>query len=310
MISMFPATLLVGFMVVWLRHRRVGLHIGVVRPLIKQVPENMGSADMIHDPHHDFGKYDVLLVDLHEQISGDWAKALSRAMLGGCRVRHIYEHFEEVAGAVSLDHFEIEHVGPVEGNPYRPIKRAADVLATVALLPIVIPVIFVAGLCILVSSGAPIFFVQDRVGRGGVPFRMWKLRTMRPVQDGAKERETLPGDTRVTAIGRFLRRTRIDELPQLWNVLKGDMSLIGPRPEAVSFHNGYTEVYPKFAYRCLVRPGISGWAQVNVPPSANADEAALKLAYDLYYIKRQSAALDLLIALRTIWTVTHGSGVR
>src|SRR5690606_40742198 len=101
-----------------------------------------------------------------------------------------------------------------------------------------------------------------------------------------------------------------DLLPQLWNVLRGDMSLIGPRPEVVAFHNAYVEEEPKFAYRCLVRPGITGWAQVNAPPSATAEEAIFKARYDLYYIKRQSLALDLKVAIRTVWTLVHGGGVR
>jgi lipopolysaccharide/colanic/teichoic acid biosynthesis glycosyltransferase len=163
---------------------------------------------------------------------------------------------------------------------------------------------------IIVTSGWPAFFIQERVGLGGEPFRMWKLRTMRPLEPGREHQAAVPGDARVTKVGRVLRRTRIDELPQLRNVLKGDMSLIGPRPELVSFHNSYTDAHPKFAYRCLVRPGISGWAQVNAPPSATADEAALKLTYDLYYVKRQSMTLDLQIAFRTLWTVMRGAGVR
>lgn len=310
LVSMIPATVLLGLAIVWFRSRRIGTKVAVIAPLVKRIQPELEDVPRIDDPNHDFRRYDVILVDLHEPVSGDWARAMSRAMLCGCRVRHLEDHVEEQKGAVSLDLFELEHMAATEMSSYIQVKRIIDIVGALVLAPVALPVTLLGGLAVLVSSGWPIFFVQDRVGLGGEPFRMWKLRTMRPAAPGSEHRAAVPGDARVTPVGRLLRRTRIDELPQLWNVLKGDMSLIGPRPEAVPFHNAYTEVHPKFAYRCLVRPGISGWAQVNAPPSANSDEAAVKLQYDLYYVKRQSAALDLQIAIRTLWTVTRGAGVR
>lgn len=308
--TMVPATVILSLAIAWLRDRRLGVKTAIIAPLVKRVPARIRDADIINDPATDFRPYDVLLVDLHEPVSGDWARALSRAMLSGCRVRHIQDHVEELVGAVSIEHFELEHMASTEMSSYIQVKRMLDIAGALLLLPLTIPVIALAALAVLVCSGWPAFFIQDRVGLGGETFRMWKLRTMRPLEPGKEHTAAVVGDARVTGIGRILRRTRIDELPQLWNVLKGDMSLIGPRPEAVPFHNAYTDAHPKFAYRCLVRPGISGWAQVNAPPSATADEAAVKLTYDLYYVKRQSMALDLQIVIRTLWTVTRGSGVR
>jgi lipopolysaccharide/colanic/teichoic acid biosynthesis glycosyltransferase len=139
---------------------------------------------------------------------------------------------------------------------------------------------------------------------------MWKLRTMRQPRGGEALRETVPGDNRIPPYGRLLRRLRIDELPQLWNVLVGDMSLIGPRPEAATFHNSYLKDLPEYAYRNLVRPGITGWAQVCTSPSANVQEARTKLSYDLFYVKKVSFLLDLQILLRTFWILASGSGVR
>lgn len=308
--TVIPASLLLSLIVIWLRGRREGIKTAIIAPLVRVRPRNLGSVETLNNPLSDFRRYDILLVDLHEPVSADWASALSKAMLCGCRIRHIEDYSEELSGAVSIEHFELDHLPSTDYDSYILIKRLIDIAGALLLAPIALPLVLIAGIAVGVTGGWPIFFIQPRTGFGGSPFMMWKLRTMRPLTPNENDGAAVPGDNRVTPVGRFIRRARIDELPQLWNVLKGDMSLIGPRPEVVAFHNDYTEVEPKFAYRCLVRPGITGWAQINAPPSANASEAIFKARYDLYYVKKQSLALDLLIALRTIWTVTHGGGVR
>lgn len=308
--TVIPATLAVSLVVIWLRNRRDGVKAAVVAPLVKEPPPELGSVDFLNDPAVDFRPYDLILVDLHAPVSAAWAGALSRAMLCGCRIRHIEDHIEELSGAVSIAHFELEHLPSTDHASYIQIKRLMDIAGTLILAPIAVPIVLFAAAGVVLTSGWPAFYIRPRTGLGGVHFDMWKLRTMRPARHDEIDKEAVHGDDRVTAIGRLLRRARIDELPQLWNVLKGDMSLIGPRPEAVAFHNSYVSVEPKFAYRCLVRPGITGWAQVNAPPSANADEAVFKARYDLYYIKHQSLSLDLQIAIRTLWTVVHGGGAR
>lgn len=307
--TVVPATLFFSLLIIWIRNRREGVRTAIIAPLVKGKPSRIPGADLLTDPAADFRPYDLILVDLHAPVSAEWASALSRAMLCGCRIRHIEDHIEERSGAVSIQYFELEHLPSTDYDSYIAVKRLTDIAGCIILAPIAIPVVVLASIAIVLSSGWPVFFVQPRTGLGGEPFRMWKLRTMRPANEH-DHRAAIPGDQRITPIGRFMRRTRIDELPQLWNVLKGDMSLIGPRPEVVSFHESYVAIEPKFAYRCLVRPGITGWAQVNAPPSATVDEAIFKARYDLYYVKKQSLALDLLIAIRTIWTVTHGGGVR
>jgi lipopolysaccharide/colanic/teichoic acid biosynthesis glycosyltransferase len=309
-ITVLPATLLTALFVVWLRHRYTGTKIAVIKPLIGEAEFNIPAATIVTAPSTDLRSYDLVLISLDERVSAEWARALSHAMLSGCKIRHIGEYFEELRGAVSLEHFELDHLSPGGLGSYHDIKRALDVLMVIYFLPVALPVFLLAAAGVWLTTGSPIFFVQQRTGLGGRPFRMWKLRTMRPEPAGQEPRAAVPGDSRVTPIGRILRRFRIDELPQLWNVMRGDMSLIGPRPEAVEFHNAYTEKHPKFAYRCLVRPGITGWAQVNAPPSANPDEAKLKLIYDLYYVKHLSIGLDMQILIRTFWTIAHGSGVR
>lgn len=307
--SIIPLTVLAGLALAWIRARKGGIRAAIIVPLTPEIPHQLAALDKVSDPDADLSFYDVLLVSLTGPVSADWSTALSRSMMAGCRIRHIQDYLEEVYGQVSIEHFEIEHLPAAEFSIYSLVKRWMDLIGVVILAPLAIPLVLICSLVIGLSSGLPIFFVQERVGYGGKPFRMWKLRTMRP-DHGQPDAATVPGDSRITPAGRWIRRARLDELPQLWNVLKGDMSLIGPRPEAVSFHHAYVMVEPKFAYRCLVRPGISGWAQVNAPPSANAGEAIYKAQYDLYYVKHKSLAMDLRIGIQTIWTLLHGGGAR
>ena len=295
--------------IVWLRHRLTRHRVAVIVPLLDGAVHSAPQGRLINEPAEDLRSYDVALVSLNQTISADWAKALSRAMLAGCKVRHLGEFVEEQRGAVSLEHFEIDHVRGGSISSYRPIKRILDIALCAMLLPLVLPALLVGGLGILISSGRPVFFVQNRVGLGGRRFRMWKLRTMRPVEPGDGIQAAVAGDQRITRFGRVLRRSRIDEMPQIWNVLKGDMSVIGPRPEAEPLHLTYLEKIPNYAYRYLVRPGITGWAQVKTPPSAMVDQARRKLAYDLFYVKRVSFGLDLQIIAKTIWAIANGLGV-
>lgn len=310
LVSTLAETLVLTQALVIFRHRFMPTRVAIVAPLAGESWASVTSAAVVSDPATDLRKFDILLVSLVDQVSSEWARALARAMLAGCKVRHVGEYLEELRGAVVLEHFEVEHVAAEGISSYRTLKRLLDLALVVFILPVAVPIIALSAVAIFATSSGSIFFLQDRVGLGGQPFKMWKLRTMRPEEPGTELRPTTPGDRRVTPIGRLLRRFRLDELPQIWNVLRGEMSLIGPRPEAVPLHTEYLERLPNYAYRYLVRPGITGWAQVSAPPSATAEEARRKLTYDLYYVKRFSLALDLQIVLRTFWIITSGSGVR
>jgi lipopolysaccharide/colanic/teichoic acid biosynthesis glycosyltransferase len=153
-----------------------------------------------------------------------------------------------------------------------------------------------------------VFFRQTRVGRDRRPFPLYKLRTMRAATGGA--RYTAKGDKRITRVGSFLRASRLDELPQLWNVLKGDMSMIGPRAEWDVLVADYEKQIPCYHFRHLVRPGITGWAQVNYPYGANLDDTLRKLEYDLYYIRNYSFRLDAAIVLKTVHVMLFAKGGR
>ncbi|MDA8519716.1 exopolysaccharide biosynthesis polyprenyl glycosylphosphotransferase [Acidovorax sp. NCPPB 4044] len=189
-------------------------------------------------------------------------------------------------------------------------KRMLDVGLTLATLPLWVPLCLGTGLAVKLDSPGPMLYSQARMGRHGRTFRIWKLRSMRHQPADRAAQFARQQDDRVTRVGRFIRRTRLDELPQLWNVLLGDMSLIGPRPEQVQFAQDFAAAMPAYPYRHLVRPGLTGWAQVQQGYADSAEQTAIKLSYDLYYVAHYSMALDLLIGYKTVRTVLTGFGAR
>ncbi len=190
----------------------------------------------------------------------------------------------------------------------RQLKRAADVTVALGLLLITSPLIALVALLIWLEDGGPVIYTQARTGWLGETFQLYKLRTMQQSDPTAEANWTLPGDQRITLVGWFLRRVRIDELPQLLNVLRGDMSLIGPRPERPELETELEAGIPHYRKRHWMLPGLSGWAQVSAPYAGNLEEAELKLSYDLYYLRHWSTAFDLLILLKTIKTVLKARG--
>jgi len=194
-------------------------------------------------------------------------------------------------------------------SPYHYLKRLFDVLAAGSLLIVFSPLILAVTCLIWLTNGRPAIFGQQRVGREGQRFIAYKFRTMTASADADKEDiYTRENDSRVTRTGRWLRKLRLDELPQLWNVLKGDMSLIGPRAEWEKCVERYEKKIPLYHFRHLVKPGITGWAQVNYLYGDSEEDALKKLQYDLYYIRHYSLKLDAMIVLKTIHTMLFGKG--
>jgi exopolysaccharide biosynthesis polyprenyl glycosylphosphotransferase len=194
-------------------------------------------------------------------------------------------------------------------SPYHYLKRVFDIVASATALVICSPLFILAPLLIWAEDGAPVLFRQERVGRDGKRFILLKFRTMRWRADEAHaDMYTREGDRRVTRVGRWLRKLRLDELPQLWNALKGDISLIGPRAEWSKCAERYEQSIPFYHFRHLVKPGITGWAQVNYPYGESDDDAVEKLKYDLYYIRHYSLKLDAMIVLKTLYTMLFGKG--
>lgn len=192
----------------------------------------------------------------------------------------------------------------------RALKRAADVLVSFLLLAIVAPFLLAAMALVWLDDGAPVFYRQQRVTRHGVRFHILKLRTMRRDAEARGAVWAAERDPRITRVGTLLRRTRLDELPQLFNILRGDMSFVGPRPERPEFVDALSREIPLYAERHAVKAGLTGWAQINYPYGASLDDARSKLSYDLYYIKNFSILFDLLIIMQTLRAVLWPSGVR
>lgn len=202
-------------------------------------------------------------------------------------------------------------MGTRRAPTYDVAKRVLDIALTLLTLPLWLPLCLLAALAIKLDSPGPVLFSQVRTGLAGQSFRLWKLRSMyHSASEEDATRPAQPGDQRVTRVGRLLRRSRIDELPQLWNVLRGDMTLIGPRPEQDVFVQKFAQRIPSYPYRHLVRPGLTGWAQVQQGYTEGEEQTAIKLSYDLYYVAHYSLALDVLIAYKTARIVLTGFGAR
>ncbi len=198
------------------------------------------------------------------------------------------------------------------GNgPYKLLKRAVDIVVSMVILSVTLPVILIAAMVIWLDSPGPILLRQPRVGLRGEPFILWKFRTMQTdAEDDGVPRWAAPNDPRVTAVGAFLRRTRIDEIPQLFNILKGDMSFVGPRPERGFFVEKIAPKVPFYVDRHSIKPGLTGWAQLHYPYGASIDDARKKLQYDLYYVIYCGFMLDMLIILQTIRVIIWPNWVR
>jgi lipopolysaccharide/colanic/teichoic acid biosynthesis glycosyltransferase len=253
----------------------------------------------------------AIVADFAADLPDEWEAFLADAALAGRIVYQVKQLSESLTGRVELDHLSENSFGsllPARG--YFHLKALGDFLFAVAILPLALPVMGLVALAIRTEGPGPIFFRQARIGHAGTRITVYKFRTMRPVTVENERRAAMTGkdDERITRIGAVLRRTRLDELPQIFNILKWQMSWIGPRPEAEVLSVWYTSELPFYRYRHVVKPGISGWAQVNQGHVAEVAEVNAKLQYDFYYIKYFSPWLDLLILFRTIKTMLTGFG--
>ncbi len=255
----------------------------------------------------------VLGIDLKSVLSDRMAQYVSSCTLAGFDVRPLTQVYEMHTGrmpVVSLaEGWELS--APVlRTAPYLPGKRLFDLLAVLVTAPLSLLLAGWVAASIRLSSPGAVIFRQTRVGRNGVPFVQYKFRSMWEGSERAGPSFTLEKDDRVVPVGRWLRRFRLDELPQLWNVLKGDLSLVGPRPEQVEFVERFSRTIPFYEHRHLVRPGLTGWAQVNYGYADSDADTIDKLTYDLFYLKHMSPWLDLEILGRTCWTILSGFGAR
>jgi lipopolysaccharide/colanic/teichoic acid biosynthesis glycosyltransferase len=254
-------------------------------------------------------RVDAMVADLGPELTEAQAGALAGAAIAGVPVLDRRFIVETLTGRTPLGGLAPNEFGALlPSRQYLVIRRGLELLLTVLVMPILLPVIVVVALVVRFDSPGPIFFLQNRVGRRGRVFPMIKFRTMYHNAGGPSF--TTTDDKRVTRVGHTLRRFRLDELPQLVNVLRGDMSWVGPRPEALTLDEKYVRDIPHFALRGIVRPGVTGWAQVNQGYAHEAEEMRHKLEYDLYYLKHCSLWLDVMIVLRTFAVLFGGAGAR
>jgi len=253
-------------------------------------------------------RYDGLVVDMDADMDDDWIRFVSHCSINGLPVLDRRRVQEALQGKVNLARLKSTDLGDLQPSPiYLSVKRALDILISLSLLPLLIPTCLLMALLIRLDSPGNALFVQQRVGRGNRVFSMYKFRSMRP--DSSDKPQFADEDAhRITRLGAFIRRFRIDELPQIFNVLKGDMSLIGPRPEQPGFVEQFEQDVPFYSYRHIVRPGITGWAQVAHGYAVDTESTREKVEHDFYYIKNLSFGLDTLIIMRTIKTVLTGFG--
>lgn len=262
---------------------------------------------------HDTRACHAIVADFSADLPDEWEAFLADAALAGRIVYQVKQLSESLTGRVELEQLSENSFGsllPARGYFY--FKSLVDFACALLLLPLALPVMAVIAIAIRLESRGPVLFRQKRVGHAGTLIHVYKFRTMHLVE-AADERDaamTRDSDSRVTRVGRVLRKLRIDELPQIFNILKWEMSWIGPRPEAQVLSVWYTSEIPFYRYRHVVKPGISGWAQVNQGHVAAVDEVHRKLQYDFYYIKYFSPWLDVLIFFRTIKTMLTGWGAR
>lgn len=259
----------------------------------------------------------ALVADLHHDHPDEWERLFAKAALAGVPVYHYRQVAEMQSGQVRISHLSENDLGSLIPNvPYMTTKRLIDILGSIALLPLFAFPFLIIAILIKMDSAGGAFYIQERVGHRGNTFRMIKFRTMRrrgsSDDEDAERRDamTQADDDRITKLGHFLRRTRIDELPQIINVLRGEMSWIGPRPEAESLSKWYEQELPFYSYRHIVRPGITGWAQVNQGHVTDVADVNSKLRYDFYYVKNISLWLDLLIVLKTFRVILTGDGAK
>ena len=233
--------------------------------------------------------------------------------MAGLNVRHLTPVYEEHTGRLPIVHlaegWELT-VPVVRSAPFTPLKRVFDTLIVLVLSPVALLIAMGVMASIKLASPGSVLFKQPRVGLNGRIFTLYKFRTMGLDAERDGPQFAVKHDDRVFPIGRWLRRFRVDEIPQMWNVLRGDLAIVGPRPEQVAFVHHFEAVIPFYANRHLVRPGITGWAQVNYGYADDRADTIEKLAYDLYYVKHMSPGVDLAILGRSLWTVITGFGAR
>lgn len=274
----------------------------------------LGSSEKLLDLIEDYRISDIV-VAINGEIKGETFQTILDAQERGVEVTRMPILYEEMMGRVPIEHLESDwvirsFVDQVRTRgTYELAKRIMDIAGSIVGMIFLLLIYPVTALAIVLESGFPIFYSQSRLGRGGTEFKIYKFRSMRQNAEANGEAKLASeNDPRVTKVGNFLRRSRLDEMPQFWSVLRGEMSLVGPRAERPELVREFQKQIPFYRARLLVKPGLTGWAQINYGYVSNVKETSVKLEYDLYYIKHRTLNLDFSIVLRTIGTVLRRTG--
>ena len=291
--------------------QRSSMRLGVSALLIDQIDSLTGAFIPMDSASLPEGAIDAVLVSEEQLSDSGWTPFLSWCALNAVPVIMIRDYIEAESGRVDLKNFTFTDLLHVRSSDtYLFVKRVFDAVCSLLLLLVFsIPMALMVVVIKLETTG-PAIFAQQRIGLGGVSFTMYKFRSMVTDAERGGAQFAAKGDKRVTRVGKFIRKFRIDELPQLYNVLRGDMSLIGPRPEQKNLLDELVEEIPLFPFRHSVRPGITGWAQVCQGYAYDVDSSSEKITYDLFYIKNLSFLLDMTIIVRTIRIMLTGFGSR
>ncbi|MHB1204532.1 MAG: TIGR03013 family XrtA/PEP-CTERM system glycosyltransferase [Rhodospirillaceae bacterium] len=281
---------------------------------LKEIPGDvLATSTGLRDRAHQLGVDEIVVASRERR--GIPTEALMECRLAGIAVTELSSFWERQTGQIDLDDLNPNWL--IFSDGFRTswllqlTKRAFDIAVALLLLIVTLPITVIAAIAVWIDSPGGLFYRQDRVGKGGAVFSIFKFRSMR--SDAEKDgiaRWAQNNDCRVTRVGRFLRRTRIDEIPQVLNVLLGTMSFVGPRPERPVFVDALSRKIPHYDARHCIKPGITGWAQINYPYGASDEDARAKLAYDLYYAKNWGIFLDSVILLQTAAVVLWPNGVR
>jgi exopolysaccharide biosynthesis polyprenyl glycosylphosphotransferase len=296
-------------------HRRSSDHTPT--PVFSSLPPNLSLLGNTTDLKKIVTRHqvDLVIVAIRGSISSNLAKQLLECKAAGVQVEEMPTLYKKLTGKVPILHLSDNWLifGPVFAGTSRleaALQRVMDIILSLIGLVISAPVIALGALAVKLESPGPAFYLQERLGRNEVPFRIIKLRTMRQDAEATTGAVWSKGasDPRITRVGRILRRTRIDELPQFYNVLRGDMAIIGPRPEREFFVKQLKEEIPFYALRFSVKPGVTGWAQVSYHYGASKEESAEKLCYELFAIQELSPVLYAMILLKTVQTMLLKAG--
>lgn len=307
----------------YLNHRT---HLGVkIIGCIKDTDSPVVDSELLMSPPIDWAAFvrqhkisEVIMAPQERRRSEGNALPLTELMackLSGTEITDVQSFYERDLKKASIDLVQPSWILYSDGfraSKTRNItKRLLDLVISLSLTVVLLPFMILTALAVMLETGFPVLYSQIRVGKNGRPFRIYKFRSMRQdAEKGGKAVWASENDNRVTRVGAFIRNTRLDELPQLYNVIRGDMSFVGPRPERPEFVGELKEKIPFYDTRHYVKPGLMGWAQLNYPYGASVEDARGKLEYDLYYSKNHSFIMDILIMIQTVEVVLLGKGVR